>query len=140
MLTMRQKPWQTAECLHNPLETNSYDISCSWAVNRKLRFSQAFDGYYEGRVADTRDIIDECHLNGHGKGKTKRNVCYDLYNGHHMPLMGHNPFETVEQVWVEMNQCGASTRQMSAGNRHDTLNAHAGNWNWCKEVRIGMML
>lgn len=136
MHTMRQHAWDEDD-YRALIETHSYDINCSYRIHRLARFQQNFQECHSAlvaRIGKVRDIINEIHMNGHGKNGQE---CFDLFNGHHMPGMGHNPFESVEQVWAEWNQCGASTRQMSAGHRHDSLESQGGNWNWQKITKIG---
>lgn len=51
--------------------------------------------------------------------------------------VGRTDGEEVERLWAEMNQASGSVKQMTAGNRHDTLNDMFLDNNWRKNEGRG---
>ncbi|TDL14200.1 hypothetical protein BD410DRAFT_691972, partial [Rickenella mellea] len=48
--------------------------------------------------------------------------------------------ESIEQIWSGQNAVALSTREMTPGNRQDTLDCHLGGWNHRKVVGLGTLL
>ncbi|KAK0227247.1 hypothetical protein EDD85DRAFT_776868 [Armillaria nabsnona] len=54
--------------------------------------------------------------------------------------MGRTDGESIEHVWLIMNGCASSTKEMGLGSRHDTLNCHFNYLNWTKYIMFGQAL
>ncbi|THH29101.1 hypothetical protein EUX98_g5085 [Antrodiella citrinella] len=66
-------------------------------------------------------------------GKSRHlDLCHTVYALCYTWGAGIVSGESVEHPWSEHNQVGLSTRKMSAGGHHDTLNDFLSFWNWLK--------
>jgi hypothetical protein len=54
----------------------------------------------------------------------------------YLPLFGHFFGESIETIWVELNQLGAHVKQMNNGHRQDTIIDHHSHWNWKKTAGL----
>ncbi|KAJ7192982.1 hypothetical protein GGX14DRAFT_405891 [Mycena pura] len=120
---------------HGPSSTSptvwSYDSWCSFEVHHVERAIELFpeEKWLHTLLAESEGQIPADHINGHGL------QCQTVWQAVYFPCRGHFHGETAEMVWAFLNPLGASTRQMTAGARHDTLNFVIDAWNWLKVLR-----
>ncbi|KAF9516207.1 hypothetical protein BS47DRAFT_1371801 [Hydnum rufescens UP504] len=79
-------------------------------------------------------IIPKFHMNGHHK------KCHLTFSLNLLPGSGQTDGEGVEHDWEIMNSAANSTKEMSEGSRHDTLNDLWGDWNYWKVMIMGKAL
>lgn len=109
-----------------------YDIACQWS-RRFLDRTVEFPPSMQLRV-DPRNItyaIPKGHIQSHGKD------CQSTFSLNFLTGSGRTDGEGVERDWAHMNGLVPSTREMNAGNRHETLDDHWGYWNWEKIKKFG---
>ncbi|TDL25097.1 hypothetical protein BD410DRAFT_717811, partial [Rickenella mellea] len=112
----------------------SYDIACQWFVNLPKRIEE-----YPLRLQIRADLVvivavPKLHLVGHGP------KCQSIYSLNFIPGSARTCGESIEQIWSGQNAVAMSTREMSPGNRQDTLDDHLGAWNFRKVVGLGKQL
>lgn len=108
----------------------TYDVACIYGKKLRERF--------EARFPHLLPIVDRLHLllpKLHALAH--KEICQILFALCYTWGAGLSHGESVEHPWAEHNQVGLSTREMSAGHRHDALNAIHSHWNWCKMEKIG---
>lgn len=76
-------------------------------------------------------LIPKFHLPAHGKS------CQVIYSFNFTTGVGRTYGEGVEANWAETNQAALSTREMSSGFRHESLNNLFGAINWRKTINFG---
>lgn len=116
--------------------TLSYDIACQWSRNLKKRVSQ-FPPQMQlpTSVLDSiKYVIPKFHIYGHGR------QCQTKFSLNYLPHSARTNGEEPERWWAHINPISMSTREMTAGSRHDTIDDHAGAWNWRKITNFGMQL
>ncbi|KDQ15073.1 hypothetical protein BOTBODRAFT_109348 [Botryobasidium botryosum FD-172 SS1] len=102
-----------------------YDIACQYWINLLKRFKSSFPEQVP--TADTlRYGVGKLHVQGHEES------CMYGFSLNYLECCGRTHGEAVETCWAEGNQAGASTREMNASHRHDTLDDFHGDWNWRK--------
>jgi len=109
----------------------SYDISCAYMVNIVERFKARFPDLVS-IVERFRFLVPLVHIHNH------RENCTYRFSSAYVPGAGHFHGETAEHPWVELNQLAPQVRQMTTGHRQDTIIDHHGDWNFKKEVNMGM--
>ncbi|TDL14069.1 hypothetical protein BD410DRAFT_687969, partial [Rickenella mellea] len=112
----------------------SYDIACQWFKNLPTHIES-----YPLRLQLTPTIlvivaIPKLHLEGHGP------ECQAQYSLNFIPGSARTCGESIEQIWSGQNTVAMSTREMTPGNRQDTLDCHLGGWNHRKVVGLGTRL
>ena len=107
----------------------SYDIACQWKCNLESQIKQ-FPKYLQLDLVVTaiRYLIPKFHLPGHGL------TCQSHFSHSLAPGVGRMDGEGIEQDWSWINPAATSTKQMGPGARHDTLDDHWGDMNWCETV------
>jgi hypothetical protein len=63
--------------------------------------------------------------------------CHVLYSLNLTPGVGRTDGEGIEREWAEINTAANSTKEMSEGSRHDTLDDLLGDKNYRKEIGLG---
>ncbi|KAJ3576417.1 hypothetical protein NP233_g436 [Leucocoprinus birnbaumii] len=112
----------------------SYDIWCQYSKNLKARMCAVeTSGFWPWmtRVVDKiRGAIPKMHIHGHNE--KCQLYCSFLYT----PYSGMTCGEGIESAWAEQNHAAGSTRELSGGHRHDTLDDFNNYWNWSKLQRL----
>ncbi|TFY50348.1 hypothetical protein EVJ58_g11087, partial [Rhodofomes roseus] len=103
----------------------TYDVVCIYSVNLRKRFGERFP-HLVPLLDRMQMLLPKLHMLAHEER------CQILYALCYSWGAGLSHGESVEHPWAEHNQVGLSTREMSAGHRHDALNAIHNHWNWCK--------
>lgn len=111
--------------------TVSYDLACQWHINwisrqksHPLVFQVNFDDI------QVTFVVPDFHLLGHG------DKCQIPFSFNYLPGAARTSGEIVETGWARHNELAASTREMGAGARADTLDDHWGDWNFQKCARL----
>jgi hypothetical protein len=119
-----------------PLLTLSYDIACQWSRNLKKRVTQFPEKMQlSPSVLHTiKFVIPKFHIYGHGRN------CQTRFSLNFLPYSARTNGEEPERWWAHINPISMSTREMTAGSRHDTIDDHAGSWNWRKITNLGMVV
>ncbi|KAH9858371.1 hypothetical protein C2E23DRAFT_718713 [Lenzites betulinus] len=103
----------------------SYDVVCSYICNILKRFATTHPELVPV-VADMKMLLPKLHMHGH------KEMCQIVYAFCYARGFGLAHGEGVETPWAELNIAGLSTREMTAGARHDALNSLFNYWNWTK--------
>jgi hypothetical protein len=114
----------------------SYDIACQWSRNLRTRISQ-FPSWMRippSLFVATRYVIPKLHIYGHG------NKCQYKFSLNFLKWSARTNGEDIERWWSHINPTSMSTKEMSPGARHDTLDDHAAAWNFRKITRFGLQL
>ena len=82
-------------------------------------------------LAEMEGQIPADHINRHGA------EYQTLWQAVYFGCRAHFHGETAEMIWAFMNPLGSSTRQMTGGARHDTINFVLNAWNTSKVLRQG---
>ncbi|KAH9929426.1 uncharacterized protein B0H18DRAFT_829157, partial [Fomitopsis serialis] len=103
----------------------TYDVACIYKINLRKRFGDRFP-HLVPLLDRIQLLLPKLHMLAH------KEFCQIVYALCYSWGAGLSHGESVEHPWAEHNQVGLSTREMSVGHRHDTLNAVHNHWNWCK--------
>lgn len=103
---------------------------CQWIRNILRRFEKRYP-HLRDIVARMKTLLPSMHIHAH------KELCQLVYALYYAQGFGHMHGEGVETPWSELNAAGYSTREMTAGARHDALNALFNFWNWLKLEKIG---
>jgi hypothetical protein len=76
-------------------------------------------------------VIPKFHIYGHGR------QCQTKFSLNYLPYSVRMNGEEPERWWAHINPVSMSTREMAARARHDTIDDHAGAWNWRKVTNLG---
>ncbi|KAJ7035467.1 hypothetical protein C8F04DRAFT_1259012 [Mycena alexandri] len=120
---------------HGPESTSphvySYDSWCSFVVNMVKRATDQFpeEKWLHTVLDKLEGQIPADHINGHGVD------CQVVWQAVYFACRAHFHGETAEVLWAFLNGFGSSTRQMTEGARHDTINFIVDAWNRLKIVR-----
>lgn len=114
----------------------TYDIACKYGLNFRLRCCNDNPNIALIPTPNGELYIAFCvnkfHQESHEETCKIRNALnYTKY-------VGRTDGEGVERIWSKTNYLKYSTREMSHGNRRETLTQHFNDWNWQKTVGIGM--
>ncbi|KAJ7798247.1 hypothetical protein B0H14DRAFT_3492721 [Mycena olivaceomarginata] len=114
----------------------SYDSYCSFVVNQLKRATVLFpkDSWFHEMLEEVEGQIPADHINGHGPD------CQCVWQAVYFACRAHFHGETAEMIWGFLNPLGASTRQMTGGARHDTINFVIDAWNTRKVLRQAELL
>ena len=105
----------------------SYDIVCQWFKKLWARHSTLPEGLQFDRTSKAiRYVIPKFHLQAHNK------KCHTTFSLNFLPGSGRTDGEGIERDWAIMNAAANSTKEMSEGSRHDTLDDLWGDWNYRK--------
>ncbi|KAH9852424.1 hypothetical protein C2E23DRAFT_730866, partial [Lenzites betulinus] len=108
----------------------SYDVICSYICHIVTRFAKSHPDLVP-IVQDLKMLLPKLHMHAH------REMCQIVYAFCYARGFGLAHGEGVETPWAELNIAGLSTREMTAGARHDALNSLFNYWNWRKTYTMG---
>jgi hypothetical protein len=116
--------------------TLSYDIICQYFRNLGKRLHQ-FPSWM--RIPNSLFqrvvyVIPKFHIYGHGK------KCQTRFSLNFLKWSARTNGEDPERWWAHINPLSMSTREMSPGARHDTIDDHAAAWNWRKITGFGRFI
>jgi hypothetical protein len=113
--------------------TLSYDIACQWSRNLKARMKQFPTALQlpDSVLNTIKFVIPKCHIEGHGDN------CRTTLSLNYLPYSARTDGEDPERWWAHINPVSMSTKEMTAGARHETIDDHAGSWNWRKITNFG---
>ncbi|KAJ7027260.1 hypothetical protein C8F04DRAFT_1189696 [Mycena alexandri] len=113
------------------LKGEAYDSWCSFVVNMVKRATDQFpeEKWLHTVLDKLEGQIPAYHINGHGVD------CQVVWQAVDFACRAHFHGETAEVLWAFLNGFGSSTRQMTEGARHDTINFIVDAWNCLKIVR-----
>jgi hypothetical protein len=116
------------------LLTLLYDIACQWSRNLKKRVAQFPENMRlpPSVLRTIKYVIPKFHIYGHG------HQCQTHFSLNFLPHSARTNGEEPERWWAHINPISMSTREMTAGARHDTIDDHAGSWNWRKITNLGI--
>src|SRR5215470_5944269 len=115
--------------------TLSYDIMCQWYRNLKSRIPQ-FPSWMRippSIFIGIRYVIPKLHIYGHGS------KCQYKFSLNFLKWSAQTNGEDIERWWSHLNPVSMSTKEMSPGARHDTLDDHASAWNFRKITKFGVI-
>ncbi|KAA1479653.1 hypothetical protein DENSPDRAFT_789438, partial [Dentipellis sp. KUC8613] len=111
----------------------SYDIACQFSKNFQKRMSTFPPNFrIDSAVTSVIFLVPKFHLPAHGP------KCQADFSFNHTAGVGRTYGETVEANWAKTNRAALSSREMSAGARHESLNDIFGAINWGKTVSMGV--
>lgn len=116
----------------------TYDIACKYGVNFKSRCCDPSCKFVL-IPTDQGDInvifcVNKFHQESHDEDCAAKNSL------NYTKFVGRTCGEGVETIWAKMNWLRYSTREMSVGNRIETLSEHFNDWNWQKLLGLGTRL
>ena len=111
----------------------SYDIVCQWSRNLAKRQPQlpSFMQLSPQQMQVASFVIPKFHIYAHGL------PCQSKYSLNFQPHMARMDGEDPERWWAHINPVSMSTKEMGPGARLDTLDDHAGAWNWRRIINMG---
>ena len=114
--------------------TFSYDICCQWSRNLAKRMPQLppFMHISNDRLRSAKFVLPKFHIYNHGA------KCIANFSSNFLWWSAASDLEDPERWWAHINPISMSTKEMSEGSRHDTINDHARSWNWRKITNFGM--
>jgi Kyakuja-Dileera-Zisupton transposase len=108
-----------------------YDIACQWSVNLKWCIAN-LDYTFLDHWAHVIYLVPKFHLPAHVI------LCWTHFSFNFTKGVGRTlDGEAPECGWAEVNPLAASTKEMGPRSCCDTLDAHFGDYNWRKFVRMG---
>lgn len=110
-----------------------YDIMCQFWVNFLRRIATVPDFLSLPASIQIKRGIGLFHIHGHV------NECFPRYAPTFIPDAGMLDGEIVETLWNPLNHTASSARVMTWYHRQEYLDAHMGDSNWKKLVRIGVL-
>jgi hypothetical protein len=115
--------------------TVSYDICCQWSRKLAKRMSQLpyFMQLPEEQLRTAKFVLPKFHIYNHGI------KCVLNYSLSFLRWSAASDLEDPERWWAHINPISMSTKEMSEGSRHDTIDDHARSWNWRKIVGFGVL-
>ncbi|KAI0359016.1 hypothetical protein OH77DRAFT_1502180 [Trametes cingulata] len=111
----------------------SYDVVCSYICHILSRMEKSHPTMLD-IVKRLKMLLPKLHMHAH------KELCQIVYAFCYARGFGLAHGEGVETPWAELNAAGLSTREMTAGARHDALDALFNYWNWRKTVGMGKFL
>jgi hypothetical protein len=110
----------------------TYDIWCKWSIHAEKRAREHFpadmtNGFL--RLA-RRGFIPKLHIYGHGL------ECRTQYSLNYHPGLGRTDGESIERDWAAIVQAALQTGEMNAGARHENLDDHWADKNFCRTVGL----
>lgn len=115
--------------------TLSYDICCQWSRNLAKRMPQfpPFMRISPNQLRGTKFVLPKFHIFNHGI------KCIINYSLNFLRWSAASDLEDPERWWAHINPISMSTKEMSEGSRHDTIDDHACSWNWRKITGFSML-
>ncbi|PIL29558.1 hypothetical protein GSI_08366 [Ganoderma sinense ZZ0214-1] len=111
----------------------TYDVICSRLRSMIPRFEKHHPKLVP-IIKDLKCLLPSMHLHAH------KELCQIVYALAYADGFGLAHGEGVETPWAEFNIAGLTTREMSAGARHDAINDLFNFWNWLKQERMYIFL
>ncbi|PIL23637.1 hypothetical protein GSI_14950 [Ganoderma sinense ZZ0214-1] len=111
----------------------TYDVICSRLRSMVPRFEKHHPDLVP-IIKDLKCLLPSMHLHAH------KELCQIVYALAYADGFGLAHGEGVETPWAEFNIAGLTTREMSAGARHDAINDLFNSWNWQKMERMYIFL
>ncbi|KAA1478735.1 hypothetical protein DENSPDRAFT_788366 [Dentipellis sp. KUC8613] len=112
----------------------SYDIACQFSKNFQKRMSTFPPSFRISPVATSVTfLVPKFHLPAHGPR------CQADFSFNNTEGVGRTYGEGIEANWSKTNRAALSSREMSAGARHESLNDIFGAINWGKIVSMGTL-
>ena len=108
----------------------TFDVICKTVRHILERFENKYPELAP-LVKNMQMLLPSMHIHAH------QELCQFVYAIALAEGFGLIHGEGVETPWAELNAVGLSTREMTAGSRHDMLNGQFNYWNWMKDVGIG---
>ncbi|KAH9894232.1 hypothetical protein C8Q73DRAFT_646680 [Cubamyces lactineus] len=108
----------------------SYDVICSCICHILERFKN-WKPELLPMIQELKMLLPALHMHAH------KELCQIVYAFCYARGFGLGHGEGVETPWAELNIAGLSTREMTAGARHDALTSLFSYWNWQKTCKIG---
>ena len=117
----------------NEFLTFSYDIACQWSRKLPQRQVHLPDSMQlsDNQLRSLQFAIPKFHIAAHGLD------CQANFSFNFQPHMARTDGEDPERWWAHINPVSMSTKEMGPGARLDTLDDHAGAWNWRKITLFG---
>ncbi|KAI6151215.1 hypothetical protein BKA82DRAFT_3975358 [Pisolithus tinctorius] len=115
----------------------SYDIACQWKLNLARRIDQLPEHLRLPLAVVASSFvfgIPKFHAPAHSAS------CAIPHSLNLLPGVGRTDGEGVERNWSEINRVANSTKEMTPGARHDTIDDHFGHHNFRKLVGLGCLL
>jgi hypothetical protein len=112
--------------------TISYDIACQWKKNfdeRMAKLPPDLQRSFEGVVMQSG--LPVWHARAH------ETACADENNLNLLPGVGKCDGEGIERLWARLNGTAQQTKEMSLGNRADTLEDKLDSHNFLKNLSQG---
>ena len=112
----------------------SYDIACQWSRNLSARMVQLpiLMWLSDNQLHLLRFAIPKFHISAHGLN------CQSNFSFNYQRYMACTDGKDPERWWAHISPVSMSMKEMGPGARLDTLDDHAGAWNWWKITRFGM--
>lgn len=107
----------------------SYDIICQYIVNLCQRWKIEFP---ESPLRIDKELSGKLHL------QTHQPTCLVKHSFNLTKGAGRTDGEEAERFWSEANQLAGSTKQMTPGNRMDTLDDAFNDYNTTKSLQLSM--
>ena len=107
-----------------------YDIMCQFWVNfvKRIRQTPTLPPLPEKPIVPGIGLF---HVHGH------RKECHPRYAPSFIPGAGMIDGEILETLWNPLNHTASSARSMTWYSRQEYLDAHMGDSNWKKLIRMG---
>jgi hypothetical protein len=86
----------------------------------------------EERLRKAKRVLPKFHIYNHGLN------CILNYSLNFLHWSAASDLEDPERWWAHINPVSMSTKEMSEGSCHDTIDDHACSWNWRKITGFGM--
>ena len=112
----------------------TYDIACQFElyfVQRLESFPSHLQIELPSGPGELRWAIPKYHFRAH------KEEGHNQYSLHLMSGVGRVCGEQIERTWPKHSETAGSTREMTPGNRKDTLQDHFQHTNWCIYVSMG---
>jgi hypothetical protein len=107
----------------------TYDVACQYMTHLAERMHKHFPSISPS-VSRMLALVPKLHLAGHNED------CGYRWSLNFTLGAGRTSGELIETVWSELNQANGSTKEMTHGHRHDTLDDLYDDWNWNKLQNI----
>jgi hypothetical protein len=109
----------------------SYDIFCQWTKKQSARHTKLPPTLQLDPKTKLTGVIPKFHLPAH------KQHCHTKYSLNLHPGAGRTDGEGIERDWANINPAAMSTKEMSEGSQHDTIDDLFGDWNFRKVIGLG---
>ncbi|KAI0084023.1 hypothetical protein BDY19DRAFT_899301 [Irpex rosettiformis] len=124
------QPWMKLK-----LHISAYDINCQYRIHFWERLEKIRADYCKAQQSTLRSIkeyqfpstraaVGKFHEPAH------KVECRLLNSFHYLPGAGQTDGEAPERIWAATTSLDLRTREMTPGNRHDTINYFHDDMNW----------